>query len=354
MADFEHVVVLSDGIRGHYHQAVGLANWLRKLGGVQIDPAINVPTFKGFQKLLHMKFFVRNLESEDPAYPRNWLKSTGVRFRKFAPGTLFISAGGQTAPYCLAFARATKNKCCCIMTPSVLGTQPFDFAIIPSHDKHDPKDKNIFVTLGAPNHICPPELDEVSQAFFGDQQFHTPKVVGVAIGGGDSNYRITPRWIEDVLAPLRYIDNATILITTSRRSGSAVDAAVEKVFADAPTVGRMLLMSRKPGMSLLSAMFGRATHVIATEDSISIVSEAITAGFKVGLMRVDRITGKFKKMLGYGAQRFDATFDEMMKRGLLQDLGELPNFDRFLEPPEQKHGIDFSEARRAAEWILSH
>ncbi|MBQ4469777.1 MAG: mitochondrial fission ELM1 family protein [Synergistaceae bacterium] len=354
MANFEHVVVLSDGIRGHYHQAVGIANWLHKLGDVQVDPVINVPVFQGFQKLLHMKFFVRNLESDDPAYPRNWLRSTGVRFRKFAPGTLFISAGGPAAPYCLAFARATKNKCCCIMTPSVLGTKPFDFAIIPSHDKHDPKDKNIFVTLGAPNHICPPELDEVSQAFFGDQQFTTPKVVGVAIGGGDSNYKITPRWVEDVLSPLRYVDDATILITTSRRSGPAVDAAVERVFSGAPSVGRMLLMSRKPGMSLLSAMFGRATHVLATEDSISIVSEAVTAGFKVGLIRVDRITGRIKKMLGYGAQRFDATFDEMIKRGLIQDLGDIPNFDRFLEPMEQRHIIDFSEARRAAEWILDH
>ena len=59
-------------------------------------------------------------------------------------------------------------------------------------------------------------------------------------------------------------------------------------------------------------------------------------------------------MLGYGAQRFDATFDEMIKRGLIQDLGDIPNFDRFLEPMEQRHTIDFSEARRAAEWILDH
>ena len=354
MADFEHVVVLSDGIRGHYHQAVGVANWLRKLGGIQVDPAINVPTFQGFQKFLRMKFFVRNLDTDDTSYPRNWLRSTGVRFRKFAPGTLFIASGGQTAPYALAFARATHNKCCCIMTPSVLGTKPFDFAIIPSHDKHDPHDKNIFVTLGAPNHICPPELAAVSDAFFGEKEFHTPKIIGVAIGGGDANYKITPQWIEDVLAPLKYIPNISILITTSRRSGPAVDAAVERVFADAPALEHMLLMSRRPGVNLLSAMLGKATHVFVTEDSISLVSEAVTAGFKVGLMRVQRVTGKFKRMLGYGAQRFDRTFDEMIHRGLVQDLGQFPNFERFIDVPEQKHGQDFSEARRAAEWILSH
>ena len=116
----------------------------------------------------------------------------------------------------------------------------------------------------------------------------------------------------------------------------------------------MLILSRNPQVNCLNAMLGAATHVIATEDSVSMVSEAATAGFRVGLMRVPRVTNFVKKIFGFGAERFDEMFRAMIVNGLIEDLGTKPDFKRFTAPSEQRHGQDFNEAKRAAEWILGN
>ena len=354
MPKFERVVLLSDSIRGHYHQSLGVAEWLERLGGVHVEPFINVPKFDGLAKL-RMKYTAGKLKTGSAKYAAKWLAASGfqVSSESFGRGTLFISAGSSPAPFCLALAKATGNKAAVIMTPSVLGTKPFDFAIIPEHDKHDPNDRNIITTLGAPNHIYTPELVKTAGMFFADRDFGQ-KVVAVLVGGSDANYKPSPEWARDTLGQLNYIDGVKVLLTTSRRTGKETDDAVEKIFAGSPKLGYMLLMSRNPRVNALTAMLGRATHVLVTEDSVSMVSEAVTAGFKVGLLRVPRITNSVKKFFGYGAQRFDDLFAKMASRGLITDLGNNPDIAKFVRPETQRHNQDFNEAKRAAEWILKH
>ena len=147
MPKFEHIVVLSDGIRGHYHQSLGIAQWLERLGGGHLEEPVNVPKLSGLEKLMKLKLFVHGLAIHGGSYSREWLKSLGLNFKSIKPNTLFISAGSSVAPFTLACAKATHNKSAVVMTPSVLGTKPFDYAIIPDHDKHDPKDKNIFLAV---------------------------------------------------------------------------------------------------------------------------------------------------------------------------------------------------------------
>ena len=86
------------------------------------------------------------------------------------------------------------------------------------------------------------------------------------------------------------------------------------------------------------------------------VSESITAGFRAGLIRVPRASNFIKNLFGFGAIRFDNLFASMRDKNLLIDLGVRPDFESFInetEQTEQKHGKNFNEARRAAEWILN-
>ena len=46
-------------------------------------------------------------------------------------------------------------------------------------------------------------------------------------------------------------------------------------------------------------------------------------------------------------------FDSMMFRGLITDITSENAFEDFIAPDEQRHNKDFSEAKRAAEWILN-
>lgn len=353
MPEFKHVVVVSDGIRGHYHQSGGIAEWIARLSSAKFEDTITIPKFSELKKLMALKISARKLKKGDKKTAREWLNDLGVNVNA-DPDTLFISAGSSAAPFCLAIARATGNKCAVVMTPSMLGTKPFDYAIIPEHDPHDPSDQKVFTTLGAPNHIYVPELKKVGETFFAGKTFISPKIAAILIGGIDANYDPNADWARKVLSYLAYVKDVTVLITTSRRTSEATDKAILEMFEGNPSVGYLAIISKRPEINSLTAMLGTATHVLVTEDSVSMVSEAVTAGFKVGLQRVPRITNPIKSMLGYGAKRFDELFAKMSARGLIEDLGDEPNFVKFLEPYEQKHNQDFNEAKRAAEWIIEH
>ena len=352
MPNFKHVIVVSDQIRGHFHQSLGIAKWLERLGGAEVGEPFKIPKLS-FKQKLKLKLSARKLASNDKDFAREWLKNFGVSIKKSEPDTLFISAGSSAAPYCLALAKATGNKCAVVMTPSILGTKPFDYAIIPEHDKHDPKDTNIITTLGAPNHIYVPEVKTAGEHFFGGKEFNR-KVVALLLGGSDANYNPNARWAYDILGPLRYFDDITILLTTSRRSSEALENEIEKMFSDIPSTGYMLILSKNPKVNAVTSMLGAATHVLVTEDSVSMVSEAVTSGFKVGLLRVPRTEGdSLKRKFGRGTKRFDEMFEKMNEEGLIEDLGEVPDFRKFLEPYQQKHHKEFNEAKKAAEWILN-
>ena len=351
MPDFKHVVIVSDNIRGHYHQSLGVAEWIGRLGGAEVGEPVKLPEISSMKKFWGLKVQGSKIPRKDAKYSEEWLESFGIHAGDFKPDTLFISAGSNAAPFCLALAKATGNKSAVIMTPSVFGTKPFDYAIVPEHDAHDPKDPKILTTLGAPNHIHEELIKKAAGSFFANRTF-SRKVVAVLVGGNDSNYQITAKWAQEVLGDLTRFSGITILITTSRRTDEYVEQAVEDIFMSYPSTGYLLILNKNPKVTAVTSMLGAATHVLVTEDSVSMVSEAVTAGFRVGLLRVPRCSGSLKKTFGYGTQRFDEMFRKMQERDLLIDFGNFPDFDKFLAPNEQKHGHDFNEAKRAAEWIL--
>ena len=353
MPSFKHVVIVSDNIRGHYHQSLGVAEWLGRLGNVEVDEPVKLPQISSLKKFLKLKLTGRKIPNASPEFSKSWLHSFGISWKRYnRPETLFISAGSSAAPFCLALAKATGNKSAVIMTPSVFGTKPFDFAIVPEHDEHDILDPKIMTTLGAPNHIYSQTIQKTSEKFFENMNFKK-KVIAVLVGGSDANYKPDAKWASEVLGDLTRYDDATILITTSRRTEENLENEIENIFASNPSTGYLLILSRNPKINAVTALLGAATHVLVTEDSVSMVSEAVTAGFKVGLLRVPRVTGAIKKSLGYGTKRFDDMFEKMKGEYLIDDLGGTSEFfNDFLSTDEQKHHQDFNEAKRAAQWIL--
>ena len=356
------VVILSDGTRGHEHQSLGIARWLERLCGADIQ-IIEVPILSGLKRFLLLKLQARHLGSASLEEATEWLRKAGFAKDDYTDilsgerGILFIAAGNSASPFSIALSRVFNGYSAVIMTPDVIGTQPFDFAIVPEHDRPAPSD-NILTTLGAPNYIYWPELKAATEELFASMMPFPAKVIALLLGGGDANYELTPSWVRSVLPLLREAaekEGAALLVTTSPRTGKEADQAVESVFAGSPAT-RYLLLASQSGENPLPAMLGAATHVIVTEDSVSMVSEAATAGFRVGLLRVGKKQGPktmFRNLLGAGTVRFDAFFEIMAAKGLVEDLGTTPDFDAFLAPEARRTDVPFNEAKRAAEWILS-
>ena len=347
------IIILTDGIRGHYHQSLGIANWLKRLSNAEVE-TMSVPKFKGVKRFLYLKIFARFIKFN----ALKWLELVNFSYKDLK-ADLFISAGSSAAPFCLALAKVYNAKSCVVMTPSVLGVKPFDFAIIPEHDDKNLNLNNALIikTLGAPNHIYKPELKAQAEKFFKDLK--SLKIIAVLIGGSDANYDVNINWAERVINKLLNAAeacNAELLITTSRRTGKQVDDKINAIINRKNFVKYFLPASKYPDVNPVPAMLGLATHVIATEDSVSMTSEAVTAGFKVGLLRTDKQGGllaKIKNLLGYGTSRFDKLFDKFIEREMVIDLGQ-GDFEKFIKPDAQLNDKNFNEAERAAECILKN
>ncbi len=366
-------VVVSDGIRGHLHQARGLALWISRLSAASVRE-VDVPTLKGLGRFLCLKMAVRRLPSATADEAHAWLVASGGTELLAAlddvggPETLFIAAGSSAAPYCLALARMKGSRSAVIMTPSVLGTAPFDFAVVPAHDGPIKSDR-LFVTLGAPNHIDLPDLEEAASDLVRSFPPRSERIVALLLGGSDGNYRIDAAWARERLAPVRAQAErlgADLYVTTSRRTGKGTDDALEALFAGSPSL-RMLLLASREAANPVPAMLGLATHVICTDDSVSMVSEAATAGFRVGLLRAHRrggVVATFQEGVGRlvasgllpssalsGAPRFDRLFRSLAERGSLVDLTVEDDLEAFLASSSQR-AEPLDEARRAAAWIV--
>lgn len=365
------VVLVGDGIRGHRHQILGIGRWLERLCGAAVVE-VEIPHLEGLGRFLCLKVAARRLATSTVDEAQTWLIASGAKdlFDRFedGEGVLFLSAGSSAAPYCLALARATGGRSAVVMTPSVLGTAPFDFAVVPAHD-HPRLSERVCVTVGAPNHIYRPDLEAAAADLARSVSPRSERIVALLLGGSDGNYRIDADWVRARLTPVKaQVERlgADLYVTTSRRTGREADDALEALLEGSPSL-RMLLLASHDEANPVPAMLGLATHVLCTDDSVSMVSEAATAGFRVGLLRADRQGGlraglqeALAKLADKGllppswrsgAPRFDALFADLEARGSLTDLTSPEILEAFLAAPDQKTE-PLDEARRAAEWIL--
>jgi hypothetical protein len=131
----------------------------------------------------------------------------------------------------------------------------------------------------------------------------------------------------------------------------------------------MLCLASKDERNPVYGMLGLATNVLCTEDSVSMISEAATAGFRVGVLPVERArrVGASLQRLAlvlakggflsegrlWGLPRFDKMIDSFCSRGLAARLDGEAALAAFLEAP-QLHGGDFDETGRAARWLLEN
>ncbi len=353
------VFVLKDNIRGHENQSTGIAWWLSELGGASVE-LLTLPKLSGWLRFLWYKVRSRSLKNSEPDVCRKWLWSvpegegllrdveqTLKNLSVEAEGVLFISAGSSAAPWCLALARAVGGKCCTIMTPSVLCTRSFDLAIVPEHDFPE-ADSNTLVTLGAPNMIRPDLLKEGSRKL---SKMYPPtgrERWAILLGGDDANYTLSPFWIEGVIPDIlndAEKAGADVYITTSRRTSPEAERAAIKTAKDRSSVRALILASRE-GWNPVPGMLGLCGKVFCTEDSVSMISEAFTAGCEVEILRVER-NRSIRRSL-QEATRW------LVSKGLIprKFLWGVPRFDMMIDSFERVYEKDFNEARRAAIWLI--
>ncbi|HPX03453.1 MAG TPA: ELM1/GtrOC1 family putative glycosyltransferase [Synergistaceae bacterium] len=382
------IVILSDGIRGHLNQSRGVALWLSGMTGAEILET-EVPILSGAART-RAKAAARKLITGNRRDARDWLamadgdavvRRVGQWFaeRDIREGTrevLLISAGSTPAPYNLALGYIWRCACATVMTPGFVGTDPFDFAIVPEHDYPERK-PNVLVTLGSPNPIMKSELKKEGEALLKEFPPCSSKIWSILIGGDDANYSVTPRWIKKQVGHIMKIaeqEGADLYITTSRRTPAAASEELKYIASHSAAV-RYLLIASESDFNPIPAMLGFSTEVFCTEDSVNMVSETVTGGHRAVLLRVEHKKG-IKKILQdmtawlvgvgalspnmlWGIPKFDLVFEHFARHDALLEFREW--IRRRHEPPmiskdegESKMWEEFNEAKRAAEWIYEN
>ncbi|MDR3165171.1 MAG: mitochondrial fission ELM1 family protein [Synergistaceae bacterium] len=390
-ADLKLIVILKDKIRGHVNQSRGVAAWLVKRTGAQMAE-IEIPELKRIA-CLKTRRAAAALLSGDKKNAREWLAVSGgdVTARTLAQlllecgiregdatSLMLLSAGSMPAFYNIALGAVWRCMCTTIMTPSVIGTDMFDFAIVPDHDYPD-ESPNILPTVGAPNLIVREELGPPGEALLKEFPPRYERRWGLLIGGDDKNYRLSASWMHKQLGKVfreAEKDGVDLYISTSRRTSPEAENALRRMVSSCGNVRFFLAASADP-FNAVPGILGACDEMFVTDDSVNMVSETVTAGHRVILLKTER-AGMFKKRLQlatammvesgllpkkalWGAPRFDRTYQSFRNMGLLTDFVDWIYERRHdnIFPVSAEDDADwnregFNEARRAADWILSN
>jgi hypothetical protein len=189
--------------------------------------------------------------------------------------------------------------------------------------------------LGAPNRVTPEKLAK-ARADWGPRfsGLPTPQVAAL-IGGTSRAHRLTParaREIGEQLAALAARDGVGLLVTTSRRTGAEQTEALKSSLAPLVEAGKALLWSsERDGENPYLGFLAHADHILATEDSANMLTEAAVTGKPIHLLRLEG-----------GNAKFDRLRETLQYRGIVRPFeGHLPHW----------HYEALQETRRAADAI---
>ena len=285
---------LTDGKPGHEQQTLGLIRAMERLVPVQTIRIDLRQQPVGLMDILLRRF------------PHDYPKPD-----------LVLGAGHGTHIPLLAARLATGGRSVVLMKPS-LPMAWFDYVIMPQHD-NPPHHPHIMGTYGVLNPVVP------SSTLKSDR--------GLMLLGGPSKHH---GWDEEEMvrqmkAVLAANPDVQWQITTSRRTPEHTFLEIRNIAPHA----KVWTSSETP-QGWVEQQLQEAGQVWVSEDSISMIFESLTAGGQVGVLQTprlqsDRITQAIDQLM---VQRWLTSFDVWEKSGVLQRAPR------------------FSEADRAAEWLL--
>ncbi len=237
-----HILIVSDGKAGHQNQSLGLAEAL-----VRLRPGLSIrqmAPMSGFRAVIAMLSGHYSSPSDKPV--------------------LIIGAGHGTHLTLLVLKRRWRVPGIVLMKPS-LPLFLFDLCLIPAHDQ-PPKRRNVIVTRGALNRVRP-----------GAKEVGTGLIL---IGGPSKNNGWDEQQLVEQLRDLVKRSARYWILTTSRRTPASTVGKLQSID------GIEVLPAEETESGWLPEKLAAAEQCWVTEDSVSMIYEALSAGCSVGLLPV--------------------------------------------------------------------
>jgi mitochondrial fission protein ELM1 len=269
------VIFLADTRPGHYHLAQGVIAALARLRPVEVTRIEVkrkwiVPT--GWLRL--------RINSKGFFPPRMLRMSYRIDADALPKADLVVSAGGETQMPNICVARFLGVPS--IFCGSLLrGLGPENFSlVISSYAKDAGSDRHMVVLK--PSAIDPDALGRpaVVPRYCADQR---PRLAGLLVGGNAGPFRYRRGEWERLLGFIAEIAKAwgtRWLVSTSRRTPSSVADRIAELAKDDSVVAHFIDY-RTAGPGTLPEVFAKAEVIVCTEDSSTMISEAVSARLPV-------------------------------------------------------------------------
>lgn len=272
-----HILILSDDRPGHYHLSEGVAAAIRRRRPVVVEK-LNVSRRRSMPNRVLSWMLAAGLPPRRifrAAYGRDLPHGSRV--------DLVISAGGDTLAGNVAAARALGAANIFCGTLRHLPPDAFSL-VVSSYARHDALPRHLVALK--PSGIDPDQLKRTSGPSAGVRSSETvgdtvaPRIAGLLIGGDSGFFTYTDAEWDRLLAFVLESHRALgirWIVSTSRRSPDHVG---DKLAALAKAPGGPIaefIDFRTAGPGTLSRLFAEVDAVLCTEDSSTMISEAICA-----------------------------------------------------------------------------
>ena len=238
---------LLDGRRGHFTQIEGLSRAIAERTPVQVH---NLTVGRRAGHLL------------------DWLLGRFPPGDRLRPPSLILAAGHATHLAALAARRACGGRIVVLMQPS-LPLAWFDLCLIPEHDE-PPQRANVIATRGAITTVRPSHR-------------HDPATGLILLGGPSRHYA----WDTGaILDQVRQIVAAQPQIRFRIGDSPRTPPETREAISSIDDIGMIPWEQTRPG-EIQQAM-AEAGQVWVSEDSVSMLYEAVSSGAPTGLLKVPR------------------------------------------------------------------
>lgn len=292
--------IITEGIAGTENQCLGLAEALGALSPVDITV-----------KRVKLRFPWKQLTPYLRLGNHFALSNKGDEISSPYPD-IAICSGRKSIPAALKIKQESKGKTFVVfLQDPKCPTSLFDLVIAGEHD--DVKGANVIQTTGALNRITAEKLTSAAMSLKTrlPPEFNAP-FLSVLIGGKSRTHDITQSDIRVLANHLDVLsEKYSILVTASRRTGEENLAFLKEQFGYNPKIYLWDGTGENPYFGFL----GISETILVTSDSISMISDALTAGKPTYIIS---LRGENK--------RFDSFYESIIDKGLAK------YFDGHVEP----------------------
>jgi hypothetical protein len=259
-----------DGRAGVRNQALGLAEAVARIADVRVEERVLGRAASPRQRWAERLGF-----SHDPAINPPWPH-------------LWIACGRRTLPASIAMRRWARGQTYVVQLQHPRRRlSAFDLVVAPRHDELS--GRNVIPMIGSPNRIDAGALAAAAERFEAELlRLKTPRVA-VLVGGHSKRHRMDAASVAALAAALTALrdQGASLMITASRRTPQAARDAIAACAGQ-----KNVWVWNGEGENPYFAFLAGADAVLATRDSVNMLTEAATAGKPVLTLPVAGRDGK--------------------------------------------------------------